>query len=436
MAFTVTCPCGKKLAARPEHVGKRAKCPACGKMLLIASVGAPAPSTAPSLATALPGSSMPGADTVMPSGNKTVVNAPHTDAGFDGQTLEHWLDLLASSDPAERRKAADVLAAVGPEAAGELRLLVTRTRSPHVLVRHWATACIGQIGAVAKDALEPLLERLEDDQPLVREKAAKSLERVVPGSEAFVSRLLRELNDQDAAHRSAAIEVFRRDLKTVGVSRFRFWACACGRVYIKLDLQDRLRKLLNAPDELSWEGRRACGQCGASYEDRDIYAGRYDVAKPYWPKLWSRFGKQLSVPDDFFDESTQDAGYRISYSAMGDLPGMASPGAFSLALDTVLSPDGDQEGYAIADAPSTPLYGVLGARHAESKRPELVPGATVLESGKYKCTSCTKRRLSTPPEGVAAKPVVRASVVMPFKAGKSFGECPKCGELTEWEFLG
>ncbi|HVX11082.1 MAG TPA: HEAT repeat domain-containing protein [Pirellulales bacterium] len=435
MAFSVTCPCGKKLAARAEHVGKRAKCPACGKMLLIALAGSPEPSTAPSVAAA-PAASMAGADTVMPSGNKTLLSAPPAAESFDGQTLEYWLDLLASSDPAERRKAADVLAAVGPEAAGELRVLVAHTRSPHVLVRHWATACIGQIGTAAKDALEPLLSRLDDDQPLVREKAAKAVERVIPGSELFVARLLRELNDQDAARRNAAIEVFRRDLKTVGVSRFRFWACACGRVYIKLDLGDRLRKLLSAPDELNWEGRRACGQCGASYEDRDIYAGRYDVAKPYWPKLWSRFGKQLSVPDDFFDDSKEDAGYRLSDSGAGELTGMPSPGVFSLALDTVLSPDGDEEGYAIADASPTPLYGVLGPRNAEKKTAELVPGAAVPESGKYKCTSCTKRRLSSPAGGPTTKPVVRANVVMPFKAGKTFGECPKCGELTEWEFLG
>ena len=418
MSFTITCSCGKKLSARVEHVGKRAKCPACGQTLLIAS-----PESA--------------AETAVPSANKTLLNAPGNPSppSYDGQRLEHWLDLLASADPAERRKAADVLAGVGPEAAGELPTLVARSRSPHVLVRHWATVCIGQVGTAAKDALELLFERLDDEQPLVREKAAKAIEQVVPDTRPFLPRLLRELNDKDADQRRAAIEVFRRDMKTAGVSRFRFWACTCGRVYIKLDLEERLRKLVDSPDEVRWQGNRTCGQCGSLYEDRDIYAGKYDVAEPYWPKLRSKFGRHLSVPDDFFDDRQQDAGYRISDDVGGnDLIAAPSPGAFSLSLGTAVSV-GSDEGYAIAEAPNPPLYGVLGPRSAQEKAIELVPGAIVPESGKYKCTACSKRRLSSPPEGAAEKTPVRASVVMPFKAGKTFTECPKCGELTEWELL-
>src|SRR6476646_3631191 len=35
MSITVTCHCGKKLQSRDEHAGMRAKCPACGAVLLI-----------------------------------------------------------------------------------------------------------------------------------------------------------------------------------------------------------------------------------------------------------------------------------------------------------------------------------------------------------------------------------------------------------------
>jgi hypothetical protein len=377
------------------------------------------------------------AETVAAGGSKTVAQpAARTGPEYDGQRLQHWLDLLASSDANERRRATDVLAGIGPEAASELPLLIARSRSPHVLVRHWASVCIGQIGAAAQDALEPMLERLDDEQPLVREKAVQAIEQIEPRARPFVPRLVRELHENDADRRQRAIQVFRRDLKTAGVSRFRFWACTCGRVYIKLDLEERLRKLVDAPSELNWDGKRACGQCGAQYEDRDIYAGKYDVPEQHWPKLKSKFGKRLSVSHDFFDDSGQDTGYRISDEAgSADVAGAPAPGAFSLALDQVISVESD-EGYAIADTPAAPpLYGVLGASTATVQRPELVPGVTVPETGKYKCTSCSKRRLSAPPEG-AAKAPVRASVVMAFKAGKTFTECPKCGDLTEWDFLG
>ncbi|HET6884153.1 MAG TPA: HEAT repeat domain-containing protein [Pirellulales bacterium] len=424
MPFTVTCSCGKKLAAREEHVGKRAKCPDCGQMLLI---GAP-----PKRPPAPPES----ADTVGAGGTGTVIHAAAGSSPpvYDGHRLEYWLDLLASSEANERRRAADVLTGVGLEAESELALLIARSRSPHVLVRHWATVCTGQIGAAAKEAFEPMLERLDDEQPLVREKAVKVIEQLLPEARPFLPRLVRELDDSDAERRRRAIEVFRRDVKTAGVSRFRFWACTCGRVFIKLDLEERLRKLVEAPDEVHWEGKRACGQCNAPYDDRDIYAGKFDVPEQHWSKLRSKFGKQLSVPDDFFDDTKEASGYRISDDA-GELAGATSPGAFSLAFESVIAAEGD-EGYALADAPvNPPLYGVLGATSATAQRPELVPGATVPESGKYKCTACSKRRLSTPAEGAGKSPP-RASVVMAFKAGKEFSECPKCGELTEWEFLG
>lgn len=35
MTISVTCPCGKQLRAKPEHAGKRAKCPGCGQVLMI-----------------------------------------------------------------------------------------------------------------------------------------------------------------------------------------------------------------------------------------------------------------------------------------------------------------------------------------------------------------------------------------------------------------
>lgn len=422
MQFTVTCSCGKKLAARDEHVGKHAKCPQCGQRLLIAP---PTQHQTPATEAA---------ETVAKSGRQTLAPPPGSATApmYDGWPLEHWFDLLPSADANERRKAAEVLSGVGPEAAAELPSLIARTAWPHVLVRHWATVCLGQIGPEANAALEALLARLEDEQPLVHEKAAQAIGQVVPGAAAFVPRLLRELNRKDADH-NQAIEVFRRDLKTAGISRFRFWACTCGRVYIKLDLEERLRKAVESPHEIDWEGSRACGHCGKKYEDRDVYAGKYDVPELFWAKLRAKFGDHLRVSDDLFDESKQDAGYRISEEpGAAEQRGMPSPASFSLNMETPFSA-AKGEGYALAEALTTaPHYDLHAARAAATTKAELVPGGTVPETGKYKCKTCAKRRLSSAAEASAP---VRASVVMPFRSGKAFSECPHCGDLTEWELL-
>lgn len=422
MRFTVTCACGKKLAARDEQIGKRAKCPQCGQILRIA-----APATQPASPTKA-AETFTGAEHHTPAIPPEDATAPL----YDGQRLEHWLDLLASADANDRRKAAEVLGGVGPEAAVELPTLVAYSTRPHILVRHWATVCLGQIGPAALGALEPLLARLNDEQPLVREKAAQAIGQIVPGAAAFAPRLLRELNRKDADH-TQAIEVFRRDLKTAGISRLRFWACKCGRVYIKLDLEQRLRRIIEAPHELNWDATRTCGQCGAQYHDREIYAGKHDVPETYWSKLRAKFGKQLAVSDDLFDETKQEAGYRINEDATttesSALPG-SSP--FSLNMETVFSSDMN-DGYALAETPApAPLYERHIARTSGPAEPELVPGATVPETGKYKCKTCAKRRLSNPAE---ANALVRASVILSFRSGKTFSECPNCGDLTEWEFI-
>jgi hypothetical protein len=352
----------------------------------------------------------------------------------DVHKLDEWLGLLTSDDPSQRKKGADRLAAVGPEAASELPLLVERSTSESVLVRHWAVACIGQIGSAAHEARPTLLDRLRDDQPLVRDKAVKAIEQVTPEAAPFVPALLRGLQEKDDDRRAAAIELFRRNLKTTGVSRFRFWVCTCGRVYIKIDLEERLRKMVDAPDEVSWEGKRSCGQCGARFEDREIYSGTYDVPEQHWPRLRTKFGSQLSVPDDFLADDRDDAGYRLSDNAASQQAdvNMPSLAPFSISLESPAS-EGEQ-GYAIS-APPPPVYGVLG-HQGEPETVELVPGVEVPKSGKYKCTSCAKKRLKAASETSAGSSPPRASIVMQFKAGKTFTECPNCRDLTEWEWLG
>jgi hypothetical protein len=142
----------------------------------------------------------------------------------------------------------------------------------------------------------------------------------------------------------------------------------------------------------------------------------------------------LILPDDFLAADREDASYRISddarpHEAEVNLESLAP---FSLALESPAL-EGEQ-GYAIAAEPP-PVYGVLGQQR-QAKAVELVPGVEVAKSGKYKCTSCAKKRLNAAREASAGSTPPRASIVMQFKAGKTFTECPNCRDLTEWEWLG
>ena len=56
------------------------------------------------------------------------------------------------------------------------------------------------------------------------------------------------------------------------------------------------------------------------------------------------------------------------------------------------------------------------------------------ETGKYRCTSCGKARLK-PSKGAKQAPKTEGPTIRPFKAGKTFTECPNCEDLTEWELV-
>lgn len=422
MPIPITCFCGKKLRAPDALAGSRAKCPACGQMLLV-----PVPAAAPA-----PPPEAPPADNASPS-------TPL----YEGRRVGEWIDLLGDNDQAQRRKAADVLSTVGPEAAVELAEFVERLSSDHVLVRHWSVVCLGRLGSEAQPAFEHLVARLLDDQPLIREKAIEAIGRVSPQASGFFAALRKGLNEASAKSRETAVARFRLDVNTAGISRFRFWSCTCGRVYVKDDLEQRLRQLAEAPGTVNWQGILRCKHCPAAFPVHDVYAGKHDVPEKYWPKLRSKFGDRLRLPDDLLlgaEPEAGDDGYRISddggsRAAFDDLPSLA---AFSSPL-VVEALDDANAGYAIAaSAPAVGLasHGSSAVHDVNHEEPEatideLTPGATVPKTGKYRCTACTKSRL-----GQAGPATPKASVVKSFKSGKKFSECPQCGDLTEWQWLG
>jgi len=82
---------------------------------------------------------------------------------------------LADPDATARRRAAQDLAAMGPEAAPALGALSTALGDRSADVRLRAAEAIGRIGPAARAAVPGLTQALRDADPMVRAEAAKSL---------------------------------------------------------------------------------------------------------------------------------------------------------------------------------------------------------------------------------------------------------------------
>ncbi|OYV86220.1 MAG: hypothetical protein B7Z73_12130, partial [Planctomycetia bacterium 21-64-5] len=317
----------------------------------------------------------------------------------------------------------------------ELSVFIERLEAEHVLLRHWAVSCLERIGSAARPAVDALIKRLDDEEPLIRERSAAALERIEPACAAFVARLRRGWCDKNSARRASAVATFRREMKTLGISRCRFWACACGSVYEKDDLEERL-KLLADGSEIQWEGTRGCKKCGKSYALRDVYAGKHDVPQKFWPQLIKRFGDRVQVPVDLLADASQGPqGYEISDSQRMDALALGLPGTPSSMPVIPPSPSlTDDDGYALAEA--APVHHTPPHLETDDADKEQVPGALVRKSGNYKCTACHKMRMSQSKSASKLGSAVQTkTVIKHFKAGRAFSECPQCGDLTEWQLV-
>ena len=435
MSISVVCQCGKKFLAKDEHAGARTKCPVCKEPLTIPKPDQAKPVEAkpaqPALHHPSPNQSPPEAQAAAPSGPPKP-SAPAVDShpSYEGKNVADWLDLLEVDDPAARRHAVEVLSSIGPEAGTELSVFIDRLSAEHVLIRHWAVTCLEKIGQPARPALDALLKALGDEEPLIREKAALAMERIEPACARFAARLRHGLRDKHAAARISAVVAFRRDMKTLGISRCRFWACACGSVYEKEDLDERLKLLADGTD-IKWEGTRGCKKCGKSYPLRDVYTGKHDVPQKFWPQLVKRFGNRVQVPDNFLTDPDGDShGYDISDGSSSDLLATGLPVGFS---EQVMPPSVGDE-YALAEPP--PIHKSAAPIEETEEERELVPGATVLKSGNYKCTACGKVRMSESKSALKVAAAVQSkALVKYFKSGKTFTACPHCRDLTEWQLV-
>jgi hypothetical protein len=346
MSISVVCRCGKKFQAKEEHAGARTKCPVCKEPLTIPQPTSAHPSSQAAASSA--------------SGPPAAADAhPH----YEGKNVADWLDLLQVDDPAARKHAVEVLSSIGPGAETELSVFIDRLAAEHVLIRHWAVTCLERIGPPARPALDALMKALGDEEPLIREKAALAMQRVEPACAAFAARLRHGLREKNAATRVSAVAAFRRDMKTLGISRCRFWACTCGSVYEKEDLEERL-KLLADGTEIKWDGTRGCKKCGKAYPLRELYTGKHDVPQKFWPQLIKRFGNRVQIPDDFLTDPDQTSqGYHLNESSSFDVLATGVPAGYS-TMPLMPAPDVG-EGYALAEPP--PVH-KPGAQAEEAKK--------------------------------------------------------------------
>jgi serine/threonine-protein kinase len=117
---------------------------------------------------------------------------------------------LADPDAATRRRAAQDLSALGPEAAPAAGALTTALGDRSADVRLRAAEALGRIGPVARSAVPGLTQALRDADPMVRAEAAKSLGLMAEAAAAAAGPLGEALASPEVAVRREAAKALAR----------------------------------------------------------------------------------------------------------------------------------------------------------------------------------------------------------------------------------
>ena len=97
---------------------------------------------------------------------------------FGGETVDHWLDGIKSSDPKVRKKAADMLGNIGPSDARPIPALIEAIRDKDAKVRDAAVLGLSKIGPPAASAQSALEAASKDPDATVRTHAVAALGRI------------------------------------------------------------------------------------------------------------------------------------------------------------------------------------------------------------------------------------------------------------------
>lgn len=204
---------------------------------LLKRIGPPA---APALEQAL----LEGEDTI----DKVYVMQLLAQIGPDAAGAVPGLTKELSSKHAQARiAAADALAQIGPEAAGAVPLLTDGLSDPYPSVRQAMAACLAELGPRAEPALPALLPLLADREPDIRKSAAEALEHI--GS-AAVPSLIEVLQARDVQRLKVRLEalmtVSRWHTSSKGdrlvTEPFQVWANRYWAAYSILEEQEALEE--------------------------------------------------------------------------------------------------------------------------------------------------------------------------------------------------
>jgi HEAT repeat protein len=130
--------------------------------------------------------------------------------------IARWVERLGDSDPGGRRKAADELGRLGPEAAGALPALLRRLGDEERAVGAAAAAALDRIdpgwarSPAARQAIPVLIDRLSADSAVAQQSAAEALAWLGREAAPAAPALVKLLAESDPDLRGAAMRALAR----------------------------------------------------------------------------------------------------------------------------------------------------------------------------------------------------------------------------------
>lgn len=98
------------------------------------------------------------------------------------KSTARWSEQAKVDDPAKRLQAIHVLQDKANEGAVVVPVLIEALQDKNTYVRRDAAKALGKFGVEAKEAVQPLVARLRDEEPSVRKAAAQSLKHIDPAA--------------------------------------------------------------------------------------------------------------------------------------------------------------------------------------------------------------------------------------------------------------
>jgi hypothetical protein len=143
----------------------------------------------------------------VPGWRVTVVGHLRGEPLVEGMPRSYWAwRLLADVDPEERRRAAELLASLGPGAAPAAPELFQAARGEDDSVRCQAALALRELGPDVPGLVSALRTALKDDTWYVRGAAAEGPGRMGPRAAEALGALTEALRDPDASVRYYAAE--------------------------------------------------------------------------------------------------------------------------------------------------------------------------------------------------------------------------------------